>query len=309
MSDLGRGWHPLPYEEWRETCDTLHGHAQLLGKLSVALAPAEPELQHAALRLTARGWETQPLPAPDSSGSLVVALDLHRHEALLELSDGRRAGVPLAPDRSVGAVTRDLLAELGQLVGPVAVNLRPQEVPWTVALDEDEEHRTYRPEQVAAYLRAAARASLVLAAVRAPYRGRSTQVNAWWGSFDLAVDLFSGRPADPQSADFIARNSGDAQHVAVGWWPGDPRHPRAAFYGYAIPAPTEFASGEVVPESARWDPGLGEFLFDWDDVIACADPFRAAVDFGRSVVTNACAVCDWDPALAASARGEWPPVN
>jgi len=33
-------------------------------------------LQHAALRLTARGWETQPLPAPNGSGSFVVALDL-----------------------------------------------------------------------------------------------------------------------------------------------------------------------------------------------------------------------------------------
>ena len=70
-------WSSLPYEAWSATCDTLHAHTQVLGKLAVALAPPEPQLQHAALRLTARGWETQPLPAPDHSGALVVALDLH----------------------------------------------------------------------------------------------------------------------------------------------------------------------------------------------------------------------------------------
>src|ERR687886_2646557 len=108
---MPRAWPELPdYEEWSETCDTLHAHTQLLGKLAVALAPPEPELQHAALRLTARGWETAPLPAPDGSGALVVALDLHAHEALVEHSGGGTRRIPLAPDRPVGEVTRELLA-------------------------------------------------------------------------------------------------------------------------------------------------------------------------------------------------------
>src|SRR5437588_7924142 len=99
-SGMKSGWPDLPYDEWSETCDTLHAHTQVLGKLAVALAPPEPELQHAALRLTARGWETLPLPAPDGSGAFVAALDLHRHEALLEHSDGRVRPVPLTPDRA-----------------------------------------------------------------------------------------------------------------------------------------------------------------------------------------------------------------
>src|SRR3954451_22741310 len=119
-----------PYDEWRETCDTLHAHTQVLGKLAVALAPPEPQLQHAALRLTARGWETAPLPAPDGSGALVVALDLHRHEAVAEHSDGRARRVALTPDRPVGAVTRDLLAAVGELAGPVRIDPTPQEVSW-----------------------------------------------------------------------------------------------------------------------------------------------------------------------------------
>ena len=82
-------WPAISYEQWRETCDTLHAHTQVLGKLAAGLAPPEPQLQHAALRLTARGWETAPLPAPDGSGSLVVALDLRVHEAVVEHSGGR----------------------------------------------------------------------------------------------------------------------------------------------------------------------------------------------------------------------------
>jgi hypothetical protein len=302
-------WPALPYAPWQATRDTLHAHTQLLGKLAVALAPPEPQLQHAALRLSARGWETLPLPAPDGSGALVVALDLHASAAVVEHSDGRRAQVPLVPHRSVGEVTREVLAAVRDAVGPVAVDLRPQETPWTTPLDEDEEHSTYDPGQVAGYHAAATRAAQVLAALRAPYRGRSTPVNAWWGSFDLAVNLFSGRPAQPPSQDFIMRNAMDAQEVAVGWWPGDQRYPRAAFYGYAHPAPPGYADGPLDPPAARWEPSLGEFLLDWDDVRAAGDPHGTALAFLRSVVRHSCAVCDWDPALAATVEGSPPPVR
>ena len=302
------GWPDLPYDVWRPTCDTLHGHTQVLGKLAAALAPPEPQLQHAALRLTARGWETAPLPAPDGSGALVVALDLHGHEAVVEHSDGRVQRVALAPNRSVGAVTRDVLRAFTGLGGAVSIDLEPQETPWTTPLDEDEEHATYDTAQVAAYFEAATRAALVLAALRAPFRGRSTPVNAWWGSFDLAVSLFSGLPAEPPAQDFITRNAMDAQEIAVGWWPGDHRYPRAAFYAYAHPAPETFASATVVPAGARWEEALGEYVYDWEAARVAPDPHRAAFEFARSVVQHACTVCGWDPALAASADGVPPPI-
>jgi hypothetical protein len=94
-------WPALDYESWSATCDTLHAHTQVLGKLAATLAPPEPQLQHAALRLSARGWETLPLPAPDGSGVIVVALDLHRHEAVAEHNDGRETRIALTPDRPV----------------------------------------------------------------------------------------------------------------------------------------------------------------------------------------------------------------
>src|SRR5438067_6091283 len=107
---MAPGWPDVSYDRWHATCDTLHAHTQVLGKLAAALAPPEPQLQHAALRLTAGGWETLPLAAPDGSGALVVALDLHRHEAVAEHSDGRATRIALAPDRPVAEVTRGVLA-------------------------------------------------------------------------------------------------------------------------------------------------------------------------------------------------------
>jgi hypothetical protein len=235
-------------------------------------------------------------------------LDLHSHHAVAEHSDGRVRRVPLTPNRSVGEVTREVLAAAAALVGPVQIDPRPQETPWTTPLDEDEEHATYDPARVAAYFAAATQAALVLGALRAPYRGRSTPVNAWWGTFDLAVSLFSGRSVDPPSNDFIMRNSANAQQVEVGWWPGDGRYPRAAFFAFAFPTPEGFDNATLTPQAAHWDTALGEYVLDWDDVRVAPDPYRAALDFGRSAIRHACTVCDWDPDLAASVEGVPPPV-
>jgi Family of unknown function (DUF5996) len=303
------GWLSLSYPEWSATCDTLHAHTQVLGKLAAAIAPPEPQLQHAALRLTARGWETAPLPATDGSGALVVALDLRTHDAVVEHSDGNEQRIALVPDRPVSEVTREILTAVRRLGAAVDIDLTPQEVPWRVPLDEDDEHKRYDAGQVNSYFAAATRAALVLAAFRAPYRGRSTPVNAWWGSFDLAVNLFSGQPAEPPSDDFIMRNAMDAQEVAIGWWPGDPRYGKAAFYAYAHPAPEGFETATLSPTPARWEAALGEYILDWDDVCRSPDPHAVGLEFARSAFRHACTVCEWDPALLASAEGTPPPIR
>ena len=307
---MAADWPSVSYPDWRATCDTLHAHTQVLGKLAAGLAPPEPQLQHAALRLTARGWETAPLPAPDGSGALVVALDLRSHEAVVEHSGGFAERIPLTPDRPVGEVTREVLAAVGRagrpgVDRPGAAGGAVDACRWTRTTST----RSYDPAQVSAYFAAATQAAAVLAAFRAPYRGRSTQVNAWWGSFDLAVSLFSGQPAEPPGTDFIMRNAMDAQEVAVGWWPGDARYPHAAFYAYAHPAPDGFGGQVLSPAAARWDAALGEYVLDWDDVRAAADPQAAALDFARSAFAHACLVCGWDPGLSASAAGTPPPVR
>src|ERR1700733_2020543 len=303
---MSSAWPPVNYEDWSATCDTLHAHSQVLGKLAVELAPPEPQFQHTALRVTARGLETPLLPAPNGSGAIVVTLDLRRHEAVVEHTAGRTETPPLPPNRSVGEVTRSVLTAVGEMAGPVAIDPTPQEVAWTVPLDQDDEHATYDVDPVAAYFAAPPQAALTLAAFRAPYRGRSPLVNAWWGSLDLAVNLFSGRPADPPATDYLMRNAMDSEEVAVGWWPGDARYPKAAFYAYAHPQHEGFADLAVAP--SRWDATLGEYILDWDDVRSSPDPSAVALEFARRVFGRACAVCEWDVTLAGSAQGSPPPL-
>jgi hypothetical protein len=291
-------WHPLPYDGWRASLDTLHCHTQVLGKVALALAAPQPELQHGALRLTVHGWETPPLDAPDGSGAIGLTLDLRLHEVFVEHADGRSISVPLTPDRPVAEVTRNVLAAVEELAGEVEINMKPQETAWSTPLDEDTEHATYDVDRNSEYFDAATRAALVLTAFRAPFRGRSTPVNAWWGGFDLAVSLFSGRPAEPPSQDFIMRNSMDAQEIAVGWWPGDHRYPHAAFYAYAHPSPVGLADVEL--PAGRWDSSLGEFVLDWDELVDERDPHATALHFLRSFAEHACLLCGWDPTLAST---------
>src|SRR5207302_128218 len=196
-----------------------------------------------------------------------------------EHSDGSVRRVALTPDRPVGEVTRELLDGVRELAGPVEINPLPQEVPWSGPLAEDEEHARYDPDQVRSYFSAATQAALVLAEYRAPYRGRSTPVNAWWGSFDLAVSLFSGEPAEPPSQDFIMRNAMDAQEVAVGWWPGDAKHAQAAFYGYAHPPRDGFGGQTLSPAAAYWDQQMGLYILDVADIRTEADPHALALQF------------------------------
>jgi hypothetical protein len=105
------------------------------------------------------------------------------------------------------------------------------------------------------------------------------------------------------------RNAMDAEEIAIGWWPGDGRYPRAAFYAYAFPPREGVAGAQIVPPGAHWDANLGEFILDWDDVIAAEDPQQAALDFARSFARHACAVCGWDDGLARTLDGVPPPVE
>jgi hypothetical protein len=190
----------------------------------------------------------------------------------------------------------------------VTIDPVPQEVPWSVPLDEDDEHAHYHPQEASTYFAAATRAAAVLTAFRAPFRGRATPVNAWWGSFDLAVALFSGQEAEPPAQDFITRNAADMQTATIGWWPGDSRYPRAAFYGFASPAPEQIARATVAAP-ARFDPGPGEFVLDWDDARAAVDPHSEALQFARAVFRCASALGGWDEALARTVDGVPPPLR
>ena len=235
--------------EWSATCDTLHAHTQVLGKLAVALAPPEPHLQHAAIDCTRPGRRSRSrrptAPARSSAG-----LDLRLPEASLDHSDGRMQCVALMPNRPVDEVARGIVGAARSLGGPVEIDPTPQEVSWSVPLDEDDEHATYDGD-----------GGFVLR-LRDPRRARAGRVS---GSFDAdqrVVGFLRSRSESvlrlalrSASVDFIMRNAMDAQEVAVAWWPGDHRYGRATIYAYAHPAPDGFGGARLVPATSRWDGG------------------------------------------------------
>lgn len=176
-------------------------------------------------------------------------------------------------------------------------------------LDEDTEHATYSADHVTTYFTAATQAALVLTAFRAPFRGRSTPVNAWWGTFDLAAQFFSGRAADPASDDFITRNGDDAEQIEIGWWPGNEKHDGAAFFAFAYPAPGGVGERELEPGRGSLGRGAGGVRSRLERHPRCPDPPGLALEFARSAFTHSCEVRAWDPVLAQSAEGIPPPVN
>ena len=305
---MSSDWSTISYEEWSATCDTLHAHTQILGKLAVALAPPEPQLQHAAPRLTARGWETGPAARGGRSGALVVALDLRSHEAVVEHSGGLAHRVALAPDRPVGDVTREVLEAVRDVGGAVEINPTPQEVPWSVPLDEDDEHTRYDPRQVASYFAAATRAALILAAFRAPYRGvrrRSTPGGARSTSrstSSLARPPIRRRRTSSCATRWTHRRSppdGGPVTRDTARRRSTPTRTRRRQLSRARRSPRQPRTG-----TQRWV----KYILDWDDVCRSPDPHQAGLDFARSAFRHACTVCDWDPALSASAEGKPPPI-
>ena len=268
--------------------------------------------QHAALRLTARGWETPPLPAPDGSGAFVVALDLRAHEAVVEHSDGRararradarpagrrgHARRCSAPSRALGGAGRDRPDAAGGVVDRAARRGRR-------ARDLRRRRRSRR------YFAAATRAALVLAAFRAPYRGRSTPVNAWWGSFDLAVEPVL-RPSPPS-------RRRTTSSCATRWTPRRSRSAggpatRATARPRSTPTrtrrPRASRGATLSPAAARWDGELGEYVLDWDDVVAARRPARRRARRSRARPSSTPA---WSAAgtrrSPASAEGTPPPV-
>jgi hypothetical protein len=291
-----QAWLPLPLSEWQDTKDTLHMVAQVVGKLRLALSPPEPQWGHVALYVTARGLSTSPVPAP-GGGSFDVELDLLDHVVVVRRSDGRLARVPLEA-RPVAETYAGLVSALRGLDVEVAISPLPSEVPDPVPFAEDRVHSAYDREAVERFFGVLSRIDLILKEHRASFRGRTTPVNFWWGSFDLALTRFSGRPTDPPpGADSIFTEAMDAEEVSAGFWPGYHAFPEPAFYAYAHPRPEGIERTAIAPAAAYWDDDLGEFILRYEDVRRSPSPRRDILDFLESTHHTGATLCGWDSEL------------
>ena len=288
-------WPALDSKACHETVTTLHLCTQVVGKVQLALSPSMAGWAQAPLRLTPRGLTTQLLWTGDRA--MTIRFDLIGHELRFDLSDGAQRTVPLGP-RPVAEFYAGVMAALDALGVEVTIDPHSVEMAETVSCDTDTTHASYNRACIASLLQAWTRVGAVFEQFRSGFRGKQTPVDLWWGTFDLSVARYSGRPASPPfDRGVIERVAMDSEQSLVGFWPGDETSPTPAFFSYTYPKPAGIEAATVSPEGAVWSKEAGEFIVPYDVVRGAPDPARALLDFCESAYAAGAQLAGWDRGL------------
>ena len=293
-------WPVLDYAAWRETAITLQLWSQIVGKVRLALSPWLNHGWQVPLYVHAHGFGTGPIHV--GGGIMEIDFDCVAHRLVLRSSEGVDRGFALAP-MSVAAFYRRLMAELEQAGVAVEIGLVPNEVPAPIPFPDDEVHAAYDPAAVHDFWRALMQADRVFRLFRTGFLGKASPVHLFWGSFDLAVTRFSGRPAPlhpggvPGLPDAVTREAYSHEVSSAGFWPGNDAFPQAAFYSYAYPMPAGFEGARIEPAAAQWSAPMGEWLLPYDAVRSAPDPDAALLRFLETTYRAAADLGGWDPAL------------
>lgn len=302
-------WPALPLAEWRDTYATLHRWTQIVGKIRLARMPWINHSWHVTLYPTARGLTTAAMP--DGARTFAIEFDFVDHRLLLQTSDGAVRTLPLGP-RSVARFYADVLATLAEVGIAVRINGRPNEIEDATPFADDHAHAAYDREYVERWWRIVARTAVVFEEFRARFIGKCSPVHFFWGSFDLAVTRFSGRPAPPHPGgvphlpDWVAREAYSHEVSSCGFWPGGDPAPYPLYYAYAYPEPPGFGAATVGGGGA-YHAGLREFVLPYDDVRRAAEPERLLLDFLQSTYEAAARLGAWDRAALERPAPPGPP--
>lgn len=295
---LASRWPALPADTWTDTRETLHRWTQIVGKTRLALSPMLNHWWQVPLYVTPRGLSTGPMPY--AAGSCEVVFDFRAHQLRVHTSDGRTHELSLGP-RSVAdfyQAYRSLLRQAGIVVKMWPV---PVEIEDTTPFTQDQIHRAYDATAVETFWDIMLRADQVLQEFRSRFQGKCSPVHFFWGSFDLAVTRFSGRPAPPHPggipnlADWVTRESYSEEQIAAGWWPGG-NGQEAAFYSYAYPGLPELANANIQPVGGFFNKEMGEFLLPYEAARTAPDPPQAVLSFLQSTYEAAATLAHWDRA-------------
>jgi hypothetical protein len=290
-------WPALPLDAWRDTYETLHMWTQIVGKVRLALAPRLSHWWHVTLYVTSRGLTTSPMPYGD--GALEIEFDFVAHVLRITHSDGRMEGFPLAP-RPVAEFHQELMARLASLGAQVRIWPVPVEVPNPVRFTEDRRHASYDREFVRRWWQILLQTRAVFEEFRGAFLGKCSPVHFFWGSFDLAVTRFSGRPAPPrEGADPVTREAYSHEVISHGFWPGGAwvgggETASPVYYSYTVPEPPGLRRASVRPAAAFFSEQLSEFLLPYDDMRRAASPRQALLDFMQSTYEAGATLAGWE---------------
>ena len=284
----------LPYGSWKDTLTTLHRWTQVVGKVRLALTPLVNHWWNVPLYVSARGLTTSAMPY--ESRDVEICFDFIDHKLSIQCSDGNSRELALKP-QSVADFYRSVMKALSELGIHVKIWTTPCELPpeETIPFEEDDKHKSYDADAAHKFWQILVWADEVLKEFRAPFLGKVSPVHFFWGSFDLAVTRFSGRRAPERpGVDPITREAYSHEVSSAGFWPGDPRFPKSAFYSYAAPEPEGFAAQAVSPKAAFYNPKLSNFLLPYDDVRTAESPRAALMEFCQSTYEAAANLGKWD---------------
>jgi hypothetical protein len=284
-------WPELPYDAWKDTYATLHLWSQVVGKIALAQAPPLNHCWAVALQVTPRGLITRPLPHDERT--FTIQFDFIDHRLLVSASDGEARTFALRPC-SVADFYRELLETLAAMRLPVKIHPLSTELPEPIRLDRDTQHHSYDPEYVLRLWRILVQVDRVFTESRCAFVGKSSPVNFFWGSFDLAVTRFSGRRAPPRDGPAFQREAYSHEVISHGFWPGSGPLLQPAFYAYAAPEPTGLREARVRPEAAYYHRELGEFILPYDAVREANAPDALIRAFIDSTYECAADLARWD---------------
>ncbi len=285
-------WPALPYAGWEPTLDTLHLWTQIVGKTRLALAPRQNHWWSVPLYVTPRGLSTSAIPY-GAGNTFDAEFDFIRHRLTLRTSDGAETPIDLFP-RSVADFYKEYRAGLKSLGITARIWPVPVEFDDPTPFPEDHHHASYDAPSVERFWRILANSDRLFKAFQCRFQGKTSPVHFFWGSFDLAVTRFSGRvaPVKPD-ADGITREAYSHEVISCGFWPGDRRYPKAAYYGYAVPVPPGLDQ-EHLPGPGSWNTKLGEFILNYDDVRDALHPEDTVEEFLESAYDAGAKLAHWD---------------
>lgn len=285
-------WPSLPLASWKDTCATLHMWTQIVGKVRLALTPLVNHWWNVPLYVTSRGLTTSTIPYRNMP--FEIWFDFIDHQLVLQTSSGLRKSLPLAP-RSVADFYQDFMRMLHSSGIEVKIWRMPVEIPNPIPFDQDRVHASYDPEAVRKFWQILLSVQCVFDDFRSQFIGKCSPVHFFWGSFDLAVTRFSGRPAPARpGADRITQEAYSHEVSSVGFWPGTGDMTGPAFYSYAAPEPEGFRNAPVRPEIARYDTQLNEFILMYDDIRTTASPGATLLEFCQTTYEAVATLAKWD---------------
>lgn len=287
-------WPSLPLKEWQDTYATLHMWSQIVGHFRLAQTPLINHWWNTTLYLTSRGLTTSPVPY--NSRTFQMDFDFIDHSLLINTSDGLTKSLALAP-RSVADFYGDVMDTLSSLGIVVHIHAKPDEVAEPIPFAEDQKHASYDAEYANRFWRMLVQADRVFKQFRSRFIGKCSPVHFFWGSFDLAVTRFSGRPAPERpGADAITREAYSHEVISHGLWPGGGAVESPMFYSYTAPAPAGLETASIRPSAGFYSTEMSEFLLPYDEVRKADSPDEMLLEFLQSTYEAGANLANWDRA-------------